>query len=184
MSFGKQCIISACLISLLFITTNIVAGPKTSYVEKAIEHTHIALAKALINLNKITKKCKIPHEIDVKKFKKDLPKLGVGDLREAIYFIHMRNFSDCLREAEQSILWLSYELGNLIRRASKDGHKVDKNYKLAPNAARTLLVGVSEEFSLARARYYSLPDDVRLKLDSVDELNQGYFNVMDLLEKL
>jgi len=113
-----------------------------------------------------------------------LPKLSDEKLKEALYYISMRNFSLCILNDEKNVLWALSAIQSLLENAKRSGYTVDEIYAKTPVAANDLLVGISVEYLLARSRYESLPSDTRQKIESIEELSVNYFDVFKLLKAL
>ena len=183
MNFGKRCMIFVCLINILLIS-NAWAGSKQDDLLKAIEYTPLELAGEIVKLNQISEKYRVHQDINIAKVKSALPKLSATVLKHAIFYINMNNFANCIKKSEQRVLWLPVTLENLIRKAQSIGVEINATFSKAPDSATALLVGVSEEFSVASIRYSSLPASAREKIESIDELKKGSFDVFNLIKKL
>lgn len=184
MSFGKRYTIFACLVSsvLLYLLAIPTLANEKNYI-KVLDDARKEFTVAFTELESKMGECTKEAPVNVLKIKEQLPVIEERQLQHVLVFLEQRSISKCVHDAETNVLFTLSSLELLLESLAKKGVKVNDEYK-AISGTRQLLSGIAPEMMFLRADYEALPEDVRSKVESIKELQGGYFRALHLFDKL
>lgn len=151
--------------------------------KKVLRDAHKEFTVAFMELENKTGECTKETPVNVLKIKEQLPVMEQRQLQHVLIFLEQRNISQCVHDAETNVLFALSALELLLESLTKKGVKVSGEYK-AITGTRQLLSGIAPEMRFLRADYETLPENIRSKVESIKELQGGYFRALRLFDKL
>lgn len=189
MNSGKPFIITVLLaswlISLAFISSACAAKlDDRALFADAAQYLQRTITKNPTKLGKVSQKCNIKSELDVKKFIHSLPNIGLDELSAALFYLERNNYYFCVKEIEYELNVLLTQLDKLIETAKERKIIINQGARRIVESAQDLLTTTSIELVLLRVQYKSLPENVRNKLESIKAFKNKSFNVFKVIEDL